>query len=488
MNTRFVTLILFSILCAPFAFAQPTPTQVERFDRQLESIRRNTRLQVNPAVPVGERVYFDYGAFTTFSYLSLDDPNLKNTGMRQLEVGAYADLIFDGANEVFFRGRLFHRDFNPGDRFNSEGEDVDGRIDRLFYRFDLARFQAAYQGKQSPSDLTVKIGRDLVLWGNGLTLSTDLDGAVIDLSYDPFTLQLIAGVTPLDTVDFDSARPRFDSHTKRGLYGALGSVRAGVHRLYAYGLIQRDYNSDDLTAEDMINGSPAIPTHFHYDSHYIGIGASGALTDRLSYGVEAVYEGGHTLSSSFLVDQNGGAVPVTQTRDDIEAYALDGRLDYVIPNEHLTRFSGEVILASGDDSRVASTTTTYGGNVPGTKDRAFNAFGLPDIGVAFSPAVSNLLMFRGGVSTFPFTQVKPLRKMQIGTDFYAFAKMDTDAPIDEVTTDNRWLGLEPDVYMNWQITSDVSLSVRYGIFIPGDAIVNDGKMRQFLYTGVTVAF
>jgi hypothetical protein len=188
------------------------------------------------------------------------------------------------------------------------------------------------------------------------------------------------------------------------------------------------------------------------------------------------------------VDQNGGAVPVTQTRDDIEAYALDGRLDYVIPNEHLTRFSGEVILASGDDSRVASTTTTYGGNVPGTKDRAFNAFGLPDIGVAFSPAVSNLLMFRGGVSTFPFTQVKPLRKMQIGTDFYAFAKMDTDAPIDEVTTDNRWLGLEPDVYMNWQITSDVSLSVRYGIFIPGDAIVNDGKMRQFLYTGVTVAF
>src|SRR6185295_18870912 len=107
---------------------------------------------------------------------------------------------------------------------------------------------------------------------------------------------------------------------------------------------------------------------FKYDSYYLGIGSSGALTDRLSYGVEAVYEGGHTLSSSFVVDAAGSAVPVDQTRDTIEAYALDARLDYVIPDEHATRFSGEFILASGDSSRVASTSATYGGNVPGSKD------------------------------------------------------------------------------------------------------------------------
>jgi hypothetical protein len=38
------------------------------------------------------------------------------------------------------------------------------------------------------------------------------------------------------------------------------------------------------------------------------------------------------------------------------------------------------------------------------------------------------------------------------------------------------------------MTSDVVLSVRYGAFIPGTAIVTDEKIRQFFYSGVTFAF
>jgi len=90
--------------------------------------------------------------------------------------------------------------------------------------------------------------------------------------------------------------------------------RTGTHRLYAYGLVQRDYNNDELNADDMINGMPAIPTQFHYDSHYVGIGAAGALTDRLAYGIEAVYEGGHTNSSSFTLDDDGNGTVVPQQR------------------------------------------------------------------------------------------------------------------------------------------------------------------------------
>jgi Alginate export len=492
MKIGYASIVAAAVLSAPMVRAQPTDSaQVERFDRQLESIRRNTRLSINPEVPVSERAYLDYGGYTTVSYLSLDNPSLTNTAFWQYETGAYLDLIFDGTHEFFFRGHLFHRDFNPGDRFNSDGENVDGRVDALFYKFDLSHFQAAYQGKQTDSDVSIKLGRDLVLWGNGLTLSTDMDGGVVDLSYGAADLQLIAGVTPLDTVDFDSARPRFDSRTERGLYGALGTLRAGTHHLYAYGLIQRDYNNDRLTADDTIDGQPATPTLFHYDSHYLGIGASGALTDRLLYGVEAVYEGGHTLSSSFVLDETTDPetkVRKAQTNDRIEAFAMDAKLDYVIPDAHATRFSGEMLLASGDDARISSTNTTYGGAAPHSVDRAFNALGLPDVGVAFAPVVSNLLMFRAGVSTFPFTECKPLRKMQLGSEFYAFAKFDRNAPTDEPTTNSLWLGIEPDVYMNWQITSDVAWTARYGVFIPGDATENDGKMRQFIYTGVTISY
>ncbi|HEX3356268.1 MAG TPA: hypothetical protein VHS31_04725, partial [Tepidisphaeraceae bacterium] len=292
MKTGIASIIATALLISPILRAQPTESgQVERFDRQLESIRRNTRLSINPSVPLSERAYLDYGGYTTFSYLSLDNPSLTNTAFRQIETGVYLDMIFDGTHEFFFRGHLFHRDFNPGDRFNSDGENIDGRVDAMFYKFDLAHFESAYQGKETNNDLSIKLGRDLVLWGNGLTLSTDMDGGVVDLTYGEADLQLIAGVTPLDTVDFDSARPRFDSRTQRGLYGALGTVRVGTNRIYAYGLDQRDYNNDELTADDMIDGDAATPTRFHYDSHYIGIGATGALTDRLTYGVEAVYEG-----------------------------------------------------------------------------------------------------------------------------------------------------------------------------------------------------
>ena len=315
---------------------------------------------------------------------------------------------------------------------------------------------------------------------------------MVDLNYDVLSLELIAGVTPLDTTDFDSARPRFDSRTKRGLYGALGSVRVGTNRPYAFALIQRDYNNDHLSStdpKDDINGSPAFDTDFHYDSQYFAIGSTGSLTDRMTYGVEAVYEGGHTLSSSFTLDSSGSATAVPQTRDNIEAFAVDGRVDYVLPDEHSTRLSGEILYASGSNNRIASTTTTYGGNAPGKTDHAFNAFGLPDVGTAFAPAVSNLLMFRVGAATFPFTEIKTLKKMQVGTDLYFFAKADTlQHRSTEATTGSRWLGLEPDIYMNWQITSDVALSMRYGVFVPGDAIVDDSKMRQFFYTGVTVSF
>ena len=159
------------------------------------------------------------------------------------------------------------------------------------------------------------------------------------------------------------------------------------------------------------------------------------------------------------------------------------QLDYLLESQHRTRLSGEMILASGDSDRL-TTSNTFGGNEPGTTDRAFNAFGLLNTGLAFAPSVSNLIAVRGGVSTFP------VRRVQVGTDVFLLAKLDASAPIDEETSQNgeRFLGVEPDVYLNWQIVSDVTLALRYGAFIPGDAIKADGKIRQFIYAGVTFAF
>jgi hypothetical protein len=80
------------------------------------------------------------------------------------------------------------------------------------------------------------------------------------------------------------------------------------------------------------------------------------------------------------------------------------------------------------------------------------------------------------------------RRMQLGADFFAFAKYDNDAPIDEPTGTERFLGWEPDVYLNWQITSDVTLALRYGVFFPSERNFASDDTRQFFFAGVTFAF
>jgi len=474
----FLALLLFPAL----ALAQ---AEVERFDRTLEQIQTDQRLLINPDLPITERTFIDYGGYTDAQWISFDDYKGDNHAFWQEDLVGYLHAQLDGANEVFFRGRLYHRDFNPGDRFSTQGEDIDGYVERAFYRFDLAQYESAYHGKQIDGDLSVKLGRDLVIWGDGLTLNEPLDAGVFDLSRGRFSLEMLAGVTPLNTVDFDSSRPSFDSRTSRGLYGGIASVRIGQQKPFVFVLDQRDYNKQQILAD--ATDSSVIPTRFSYNSHYIGIGSTGALTDRLSYGLEAVYEGGNDLSNSYTTNAAGQTSPVTQTRDPIEAYAVDGRLDYAIPDEHGTRLSLETIAATGDHDRD-STTNTLGGNKPGSKDRAFDAFGLLNLGVAFAPPLSNLIALRMGGSTFPLPGSELFEHLQIGTDLFLFGKADADAPVDEPTNDRTYLGFEPDLYFNWGITSDVTLATRYGIFLPGDGIAGDHRVRQFLYSGLTFSF
>ena len=79
--------------------------------------------------------------------------------------------------------------------------------------------------------------------------------------------------------------------------------------------------------------------------------------------------------------------------------------------------------------------------------------------------------------------------MQVGTDFFTFGKFHEDAPIDETTVNGQqFLGFEPDFYVNWQVTSDVTLAVRYGIFFPNGSAFPIDDVRQFFFAGVTFAF
>ena len=451
---------------------------LERFERQLERQQRESRVLVDPTIQPVDRVLIDYGAFVTPSFFTVDDPDGHSHVLRQYDLVGYGRVNFDGAHELFLRASASYLDFNDGDSFDGDGDDFVGpMLERAHYRFDLARALAAYHGQVIDDNVIVQVGRQLVLWGNGLTLDEVIDGGVVRLVRGNLSLDLLAGVTYDKVIDFDYSRPEFRDHTDRGMYGALLRAQVGLHQPYAYVLVQRDWNDDDPLVVD------AVTTRFDYDSYYVGIGSAGALSDRLLYAAELVYEGGHGLSNSFDAD----GAQIAQTEEDISAWAADARLDYIVPDARRSRLGAELILASGDKDRLAST-TTFGGNSPGTQDHAFNAFGLINTGLAFSPAVSNLAVIRAGASTFPLPESSRFSQLQVGADVFVFSKLLGEAPIDEPTNNDRFLGVECDLYLTWQISSDVTFALRYGGFIPGNAIESDKGYRNLFFAGVTYAF
>ncbi len=454
-------------------------TSVERFERQLQQIQQDTRLRINPDIPAEQRALLDYGGYFTFNFFAIDDIEQNTHILRQYDLVGYARLNIDNVHEFYIRARTSYRDFNNNQSFDGEGDEtIWPTVEQAYYRFDLAHYLSAYKNKNNKNNLTLQVGRQFVYWANGLVLAEYIDGGIAEVTVGNLALQLMAGVTIHDTVDIDASRPQFDDFTERGFYGGILSAQIGKHRPFIYGLIQRDWNPD----VSLVVGSNT--TNFDYNSWYVGTGINGSLSDQMLYGVEFAYEGGKTLSNSFNPDTLS---PIPQQRDQIQAAAADAKLDYLFADTRKSRLSFETIAASGDTDRI-HTTNTFGGNAPGTRDHAFNAWGLLNTGLAFSPNVSNLLSFRVGGSMFPFPSSSMFKRFQAGTDVLAFFKFRDNAPIDETTTDDRYLGWEPDVYINWQVTSDVTFAFRYGVFFPGTAIVADEHPRNFFYMGVTFAF
>jgi hypothetical protein len=473
------------------AAAQAAPgaaagADVERFERTLEQVRRETRVQVLPDVPPAERALIDYGGYLTASYLSLDDADDDNRAFRGYDLVGYGRLDFDGVHDFYARGRATYRDFNSGDSFDGASDHLEGHVEEAYYRFNFGRYAELSDPARAnrPGELTgyLQVGRQFEVWADGLVLSQYVDAVRAVLEIDAFQVELLASVTAHDiTIDFDASRPEFEDETYRGFYGALASVRAGPHRPFAYVLVQRDHNSDDALTVG------TVTTRFGYDSVYLGIGSTGGLGDRLSYGAEIVYETGRALSRvDVSIDDPASS---RQTREDIQAFAAEAHLDYVPGDARRSRLGGGLVLASGDDDRRDSS-STVGGNRSGTDDTSFNALGFLDDGLAFAPQISNVVILRGLASTYPAAgKGSVFEELQVGVEGFIYFKFDEDAPIAEPTSRGAgYLGVEPDVFLNWQILDDVSLSVRYGVFLPGSAAFDSGGARHFFYAGLTYVF
>lgn len=448
-----------------------------RYERIIREADPAYRLQSDTSLGIAERSLLEYGGFLSFLFINFNDANNNHVRLNQPELTLYGRAVIDGAHSFFGRARFAYRDFSPGDSFDGHGDKwVEPFLDRFWYEFDLRNAIAAYEGRSIEGNVNIRVGRQFVDWGAGLTLSENLYAVRLGAEYGGWALEALAGVTPGDesVIDFDSSRRGYDDDTQRGLFGGkLSFTFPQGQQFYTFLLHQQDYNSDD-------DSRPPLGTdvEFEYDSTYLGFGFSGSAGPNLLYLGEFVYEFGESQSDPIRGPQEA---------EDISAWAARGQLTYLLGDQHLTRFELEGIFASGDDDRIVPT-NTVGGNRAGTADTAFNSLGYVNTGLAFAPSLNNLMLFRLGASSFPFNNHRSLAQLQLGGDLLLLSKMDSDAPIHEPTENDRFLGVEADLFANYRVTSDLAFTLRYGAFFPSDTIESGAHTRHFILLGVTLSF
>lgn len=459
--------------------AHAQPNDQRRIERQLRiADSALLRYAPDPNLSLEERSLLEFGGNLSFTALFLRDATENSRRLLQPEAVVYARGSIDGAHNAFGRVRLTYRDYSEGDSFDGRPDRIDEPVlDRYWYEFDARRaMQAGGSTAAQGANFNIRTGRQFVDWGAGLALSSTLYAVrpTIDFSRS-VRIEGLAGITPDHTIDFDASRVDYDEKTRRTYFGArlVVSDRSN-NEYYAYYL----YSGDNYNRT--VSRAPIIFTDVIFDSpsHFVGLGTTLSLSDNLSLLGEVVGQFGTTFSDP---------IRGPQVRDEVVAAAMRVQASYIFRDNIKSRLEFEFLAGTGDGDRL-SPTDTVGGNAPGTTDRAFNSLGFANTGLAFGAPLNNLTSTRIGYNCEPFGDIGQTSNLQVGIDGFLFGKFRTQAPIDEPTNLRTFLGGEIDLFINYRITSDLAVSARYGIFLPGEAVAGSEAARDFALFSVVLSF
>lgn len=452
---------------AGFASAQEVPGGIggmNIYEQQL-------RVQMDQQAAENKEVGFDAGGWFNYALFNYDDNTNTNRTLNQFSLRAWAKLNVQGVHQVYVRA-LTGWDVWDGGNPKDEGENnvyYDPKLERAWYKFDLGKLMEQ-NGQKPPVRLSVQVGRDYLELGTGFGLSTTLDMVRINASMKNWDVLGFLGKTVYHSKNIIESDPVYERNDRCVWGGQMTFTGMANHRPFAYFVSQTDHTPTRYDTPDQ---------KYRYNSRYVGLGSTGTIfSPNLMYGLEGVGEFGETFSDG----SNSG-------RDRICAGGIDAMLQYLFQTQLHPHVGVEYMFGSGDRDRTLSATSiSPGGNKQGTIDHAFNSMGYRDTGVAFAPRVSNLHIYSANAGFYPLESVKLFKRMEWGVKGFVYQKAVSGAISDDTgANDSRWVGWEVDVYCDWRITSDVTLSVRYGAFQPGSAF-ESGETRNFFYTGLTYSF
>ncbi|MFC1587946.1 alginate export family protein [Planctomycetota bacterium] len=414
-----------------------------------------------------EGFFWDYGGWIRCSLFNYDDGTNVDRTLRDFDLRSYYDFRYDTIHRLYIRTKSQYTDYNTGDASDGNDNDLNGpKLDQGWYRLDLDQLLDKTGGWQG----AIIVGRQFLMLGDGFIFNMTNDGISFDFKNSMVGLQASVSKTIRSGSDFDQSRPKAEDSKRSFFSGQFSWLGFDKHRPFAYVLIQRDNN----------NGDDWTPLQdYDYNSQHYGFGMGGEIIRNLRYHFE-------------YAAQRGDSTANGSTRsEDIRAWGFEGKLDYTWSDLWWQpRVNTAYLTGSGDRDRRSITNTVFG-NQLGTTDRNFIEFGYTDTGLSLAPRTANMHIFNVGGVAKPLSKWDYFKDFEIGTQLFFYRKRIGDSVMSDgfATRQDKEVGWEWDVYSNWRIFSDLSMSAQYGLFQPGDAYPNSNdNSRHFFAMSFTFTY
>ncbi len=361
--------------------------------------------------------------------------------------------------------------------------------------------------------LTVRIGRQPIVWGRGFVLGSTLIPGVLGRGDD-----LHAAISANEFTDFtgfDAFRATLDLSGAAGLGVPL--TVDGVYAKLNEGTVQ---GGDDVNLLGVNIGTHFDAMSSEVETYFLNKRDKGNSTTLSSFnkpgsistlgvrGSAKPVEGAYAYGElAYQFGQRGlDAANILQSGDAQQAWAFDLGVDYTAKGIPMTpKIGGEWVFWSGKDSKSCApgtTTTSYCGGVGGWDPiaRGYFTTALREFQTA-SGVAGFYANSQNGTTTAATNQnqfalygsLKPLEDLTIAPRLTWFYLADGIRPIGAdgtaQTKKRSYAGVEWDTQVTYNYTDDVQFGLIYAIFSPGDVYrtPNDANAQE-LISSVSVKF
>ena len=430
---------------------------------------------------LSQRLLWDWGGSERFMFLTYDDiDNASVSDKRRTQKSnnfyLWGNLNLDDIHSFYVRFRGQHIDWNQGDEYRSTENqfkwNLEEGFDQGIYTITIDKALKKYFKCEIPVQMELKAGRFRSSIGRQIAYAKNANGIELNGRSKWVDFKFFGFKNLIDEENIDFSVPGFRD-SRRFFYGTeVKYKRLKRHVPYLFALMQEDHSGE----------SPEDPDQdYEYNSRYYGIGSRGQIIKNLYYEIEGIRQEGKSYPEA-------ATVGIEPDNEQIEAWALDASLSYNYNIITHPTFSAQYAFGSGDPDRTDRVTNTIGGNEEGSTDRNFLNFGYIDTGLSLAPRISNLRMLKLGCSLYPLEHMQN-KNVNVEVNYFLFRKDEKEGAISDTRADRRIrnIGKEFDVNITWKIFSDLSASIDYGRFYPGNAY-SDKDARDFVMATIMFQF